>query len=80
MGNLAISVPGKCKIGNLGIKISKTPKYGLWEMVRSWVLPVLTARSVRNPLKCHTNLYFSNELGSIDDDNWPPLPWIGPWG
>ena len=29
LSNLAISGPGKCKIWNLGIKISKTPKYGL---------------------------------------------------
>ena len=28
LDNPAISGPGKCKIWNLGIKMSKTPKYG----------------------------------------------------
>ena len=36
--NLVISGPGKCKIWNLGIKISKLTKFELWEMMRSKVL------------------------------------------
>ena len=36
LDNLAISGPGKCKIRNLCIKMSKTPKYGLWEMMGSF--------------------------------------------
>ena len=31
--NLVISGPGKCKIWNLGIKISKLTKFELWEMI-----------------------------------------------
>ena len=37
LSNLAISGPGKCKIWNLGIKISKLTKFELWEMMRSKV-------------------------------------------
>ena len=33
LDNLAVSGPEKCKIWNLGIKMSKTPKYGLWKMI-----------------------------------------------
>ena len=33
LDNLPISGFRKCKIFNLGIKMSKTPKYGLWEMM-----------------------------------------------
>ena len=36
LDNLAISGPGKCKIWNLCIKMSKTPKYRLWEMMGSF--------------------------------------------
>ena len=46
LDNLAISGPGKCEIWNLGIKINKTAKYSLWEMMGSWVLTVLTDRAV----------------------------------
>ena len=35
--NLVIFGPGKCKIWNLGIKISKLTKFKLWEMMRSKV-------------------------------------------
>ena len=38
LDNPAISGPGKCKIRNLCIKMSKTPKYGLWEMMGSFYL------------------------------------------
>ena len=38
LDNPAISGPGKCKIRNLYIKMSKTPKYGLWEMMGSFYL------------------------------------------
>ena len=38
LDNQAISGPGKCKIRNLYIKMSKTPKYGLWEMMGSFYL------------------------------------------
>ena len=38
LDNLAISGPGKCKIWNLCIKMSKIPKYRLWEMMGSFYL------------------------------------------
>ena len=38
LDNPDISGPGKCKIWNLCIKMSKTPKYGLWEMMGSFYL------------------------------------------
>ena len=47
--NLVISGPGKCKIWNLGIKISKLTKFELWEMMRSkvWFFPMLTLNSLK---------------------------------
>ena len=38
LDNPAISGPGKCKIWNLGIKMSKTPKYCLWETIGTFYL------------------------------------------
>ena len=38
LDNPAISGPGKCKIWNLCFKMSKTPKYCLWEMIGTFYL------------------------------------------
>ena len=48
LNNLVISGPGKCKIWNLGIKISKFTKFELWEMMRLkvWIFPMLTLKFI----------------------------------
>ena len=46
LDNPAISGSGECNILNLGIKMSKTPKYGLWEMIGFWIFLVLTDKAV----------------------------------
>ena len=69
--NLAISGPGKCKIWNLGIKISKITKFELWEMMRSKVLffPMLNLELIEtyqvklSTVLCNMN-FTSNQVWS----------------
>ena len=50
--NLAISGPGKCKIWNLGIKISKIIKFELIEMkgFKVLIFPILTSKCIETCL------------------------------